>query len=85
MNAMVERVATAIYETHLAGDVYATRWQDLRDKQKDGFRDNARAAIAAMREPTEAMRAAGIAGTKGSYDSFTYGAYELMVDEALKD
>lgn len=45
----------------------------------------ARAAIAAMREPTPQMRAAGLAGTKGSYDSFTFGAYELMIDEALKD
>lgn len=48
MSEMIERVAKAIW-----GDLGG--WDDLNGDTKETVRKEARAAIAAMREPTEAM------------------------------
>ena len=56
MNEMVERVAQAIYITHPhdnRGEPIS--WTELTDYAKVPDRRRAIAAIAAMREPTEAM------------------------------
>ena len=53
MSEMVERVARAIHTSAYAGE-----WDDLFDRgveSKEQFLNMARAAIEAMREPTEAM------------------------------
>jgi len=57
MSEKVEQVARALYLVPLGGheDPYAPRWDQLREKEKDSFRDSARAAIEAMRVPTEEM------------------------------
>lgn len=56
--SMVEKVARAICDSdfcdngdHGAGEA----WADMDEQQRDYYRDNARAAIKALREPTEAM------------------------------
>lgn len=74
MSEMVERVAQAIYEarngvgTYSGGEV--VRWTQ----------DAARAAIAAMREPTEAMREA-----VNGFGSDDLELYQLLIDAALEN
>ena len=53
MSDMIERVARALHDMHGAGPAY--------ELAADDWRDMARAAIEAMREPTQKMRLAGIA------------------------
>jgi hypothetical protein len=53
MSEMIERVAKAIYEKRNgAGCVW---WVRLPNSHKDPYRADARAAIGAMKEPTDAM------------------------------
>lgn len=88
MSEMVDRVARAIYLSPLGGhdDPSAPRWDELRESHKDGFRDNARAAIEAMRLPTEAMVDA--ADTKDietcQYCASGQEHWQAMIDQALK-
>lgn len=81
---MIERVARAIYEVEFAGDGNDGHfWK----KYADDYRKQARGAIAAMREPTDAMlnshcdRPGGwsIAG-KAHFRL----EWQSMIDEALK-
>ena len=63
MNEMVERVAAAMFCAEYGYDAH--RWSDAdEESEKFEYRRLARAAIAAMREPTqmmlEAMQGAGI-------------------------
>jgi hypothetical protein len=89
MSEIVERVARAIYLVPVGGreDPYAQRWDELREKHQDAFRAIARAAIEAMREPTEAMMAGvDCAGEKAEWLSgkaWKVG-WQAMIDEALK-
>ena len=53
MTDMVERVAKAIATQNPDGLDYT--WEEWRDSDRASFRDQARAAIAAMRDPTEAV------------------------------
>lgn len=71
MTTMIERVARAIAK-YQAGDE-----EDWR-----GFLPHARLAIAAMREPTEAMENAGYAV---GYEEAPNSYYEAMIDAALAD
>jgi len=48
----VEEVARAMFE---ASPLFKNRWEDQGPVEKAVFRNIARAAIAAMREPSEAM------------------------------
>lgn len=50
MSEMIERVARAIAESKSARD-----WARMSEHGKDWWRDEARAAIEAMRKPTRAM------------------------------
>ena len=52
MSEMVERVAAAIFCSHIGGNGWP---EGLPENAKDYWRKEARAAIEAMREPTEAM------------------------------
>src|SRR3974390_3046793 len=54
MTEMIERVARAIGRCESSDD-----WEELGQHWKDQFRQEARAAIAAMREPSETMVDAG--------------------------
>lgn len=64
MNEMIEKVAKAIYEA---------------ENKKWNYKDLAKAAIAAMREPTEGMMKASL--KTGGRKHLWYS----MIDAALKD
>lgn len=55
-NELVERVARAIYDLDKIG---VREWEDAPISTREDCLACARAAIEAMREPTEAMQAAG--------------------------
>jgi hypothetical protein len=80
MSDMVERVARAIAAAGTIVD-----WDEMSVACQEQFTKEARAAIEAMREPTEAMVDAAwaswedVEGSKGFV-----GAWQAMIDEALK-
>ena len=90
MSEMIERVAEA-----LTRDGFA-RLQSLQTKDEDAYQAwrekvwptslaAARAAIAAMREPTESMVAASDREWDGRMSHRSTGAWQAMIDEALKE
>lgn len=96
---MIERVAQAIHagiqdaaerELTARGSVYPKplAFGDLSGEVRDGYRATARAAIEAMREPTEMMVDAGTPYSGWSdRDGLRDGAREgfrVMIDAALK-
>lgn len=71
---MVERVARALW------DAQSTRpdmWDSLHPTKQDGMKERARAAIEAMREPTEEMCAAA----NGLF--YHRDKWQAMIDAAL--
>ncbi|TDR28919.1 hypothetical protein [Aquamicrobium defluvii] len=94
MSEMVERVAKAIYE---ASPFKMT--EGPYDRQSDLYKRNcrllARAAIEAMREPTDAMVDVGqdafaeginmVAGHPEPSDEASYQTYIAMIDAALSE
>ena len=72
MSEMVERVARALIVR------YAEQHGGFTDRSQDEFEADARAAIAAMREPDKAM---SIASNRGES---VLECWQLMIDEALK-
>lgn len=62
---MIERVAKAHWDA--SKSPLTREWDDCAEYFKETMRDRARAAIAAMREPTEAMVTAGKAHTDTYY------------------
>lgn len=74
--SMVERVAQAV---HRAVYQLSHSWEAATEAEREYYRDKARAAIAAMREPTDAMEWVG-------YERrMTVGEFwTAMIDEALK-
>ena len=71
MTEMIERVARAIA-------------QCLNEPGQCSYSDIARAAIEAMREPTEAMIKEGAYGSGEDSAGVACGAWKAMIDEALK-
>jgi hypothetical protein len=57
MTDLIERVAKAIYEDRNGAGCMP--WRRREKAHKEPYRSDARAAIAAMREPTEEMGTAG--------------------------
>ena len=96
MNDVIERVAIALYESDgMMLAIYATgakSWPHDREEVRERFRRNARAAIAAMREPTQKMLMAALPisredlASMGGTGSVVVSprAYTAMIDEALK-
>jgi hypothetical protein len=89
MSEMVERVARALFVDRYPDE----RWPP-EARQADDYRGHARAAIEAMRAPTDAMCLAGWqAGTgvfgKDSQNPNIYrrsaNSWEAMIDAALKE
>lgn len=81
---MVERVARRLW--HLK---YGTNWDDYHEDARAEFRQQARAAIEAMREPTETMIAAAWTERSSLDEAPTPGAtfkllWQAMIDEALQ-
>lgn len=82
---MVERVAKAIYEEDDPWHV-AFPWPNLTKTQAgvDAYRRCARAAIEAMREPTEAMERAGL--REMTIDpAWAKPAWQAMISAALSE
>jgi hypothetical protein len=80
MNEMIERVARAIADNLYSADPYDEMVKDRRANYR--IQSVARAAIAAMREPTEAMSQAG-GGEQG--DPFMANVvWRRMIDEAKR-
>ena len=76
MSEMIERVARAIWEEEFQEPVdYHT--QEIT-------RDQARAAIEAMRVPTKEMKEAGINTGVGLGPITSAAIWQAMIDEALK-
>ena len=81
MTDMIERVARAIDEAHRNEKVSDEMWAVC--KRHSAFKpafDCARAAIAAMREPTERMKEAGFWEGSASPNN-----YRAMIDAALEE
>lgn len=84
----VEEVARAIYETepYQISMQSEMPWADVHESQKEGFRVKARAAIAAMREPSEAMLFAyGTTSMGPDDDALAKSVWHPMIDAALKE
>lgn len=83
MSEMVERVAKAIYVSEIGSDA---GWDDTRVvKARHLWLAKARAAIGAMREPTELMVKSGYReDSEGANDEDTADQWRRMIDEALK-
>jgi hypothetical protein len=81
MSEMVERVARAIQAQSGHQPATDEGWNRPENTLSvQNFRRMAKAAIEAMREPTEDMIQAGIDGPVGD----TEGKWQAMIDEALK-
>lgn len=90
MNEMIERAAQAIYEKcggKLLFGISARvpEWSEINHDFKGIFRAQARAAIEAMRPPTETMIDAGKSlGDDYHYDS-PAKTWPTMIEAALRD
>lgn len=100
MSGMIERVAKAMHEALPVEPWDKIPWEELPDSGKDEYRTRSRAAIEAMRGPTEAMIDAGGASVYGhprekaiewakedKFDGCVEEAREVftaMIDAALK-
>jgi hypothetical protein len=83
MSEMRERVARAIHQERYGGQIPWGRFPDAEEE----CRQEARAAIEAMREPTEAMMAAvDCGGEKADWlaGKAWKAGWQAMLDEALK-
>lgn len=96
-DSMIERVARAIYYSQRAATAREKdQWGKAGEMQRAGYLADARAAIQAMRTPTEAMVKAGAepvlkltqaAGARTTGLCFSAAAivYQTVVDAALKE
>lgn len=75
----VEQVARAIYGTTALSQT-TPQWENVRYELKDLFLRQAQVAIAAMREPTEAMEDAAT-----GYEDACLGDWRRMIDAALAE
>lgn len=90
MSEMVERAAKASYEyVRITGAAALTKypaWEELSEDQRNLYLNAQRAAIQAMREPTEGMLNIGHPVDRDP--AVNMGAklyiYQAMIDEALK-
>lgn len=80
---MVEKVAIAIYKKR--NGVLCRPWSILTTHDKTPYMDDARAAIAAMREPTEEMVDAGVTAEHGeTLGHRVTNSHYAMIDKALE-
>lgn len=76
---MIERVARAI---HARSD-HGSTWEELDAYSTMEYLEDAKAAIGAMREPTEAMIEASNREWDGRMSHRSSGAWQAMVDAAF--
>lgn len=77
---IIERVAQAIYEDRNGHG--CVPWSKRTAAHKAPYRSDARAAIEAMREPTETMVTAGL---RSDPEGYVKGDWYFMIDAALKE
>lgn len=90
---MVERIAEALWQSESlrASDrLRRTVWDDLLEQDRAKWRGLARAAIAAMRQPTDAMEKSGNRaltdnGLSDVESDDATVAWETMIDAALSE
>ncbi|WP_454627007.1 hypothetical protein [Bradyrhizobium cenepequi] len=78
MSEIIERVARSIYEKRNGAG--CKPWSIQTKAHKGPYLDDARAAIEAMREPTEAMR---LAGELAPFDCSAEETWTAMIGAAL--
>jgi hypothetical protein len=86
MSEMVERVAKAVHKLWCEFNEETGLYEDLTPKEKEFSILASRAAIAAMREPTEAMILA-CHGAPDLHPDDAHGiveSWQSMIDEALR-
>jgi hypothetical protein len=81
---MVERVALAMQEAAEGPVMFSANFWPDSNRPDAAYTKLARAAIAAMREPTEAMIEASNREWDGRMSHRSSGAWQAMIDEALK-
>lgn len=80
MSEMIERVARGIFASQ--------EWPEFHpayEVSSEIFEIAARAAIEAMREPTQAMLQEGASGSGEDSEATALGAWETMIDAALQE
>lgn len=77
MSEMVERVARVLYERN---PIAGISWDAVREEWRELARGHARAAIAAMRIPTDRMMIEFCHASNAD----THASWEAMIDEALR-
>ncbi len=92
MTGMVERVARALaghfgpeFDKLLDDRREVRKWGQPGDNSKDDFLAAARAAIEAMREPTEGQYDAPTSGTTGGIDRASFTFWQTSIDAALNE
>ena len=90
--SMIERVAKAAHDSLLGDGVESTWPESAFSPPADYFRDAARAAILAMREPTDGLIVAGSAVPLAEYpkrrpitQTEAQFCYRAMIDQALTE
>jgi hypothetical protein len=88
MTSMIERVARAIY--FRGGEHDEKAWQYVQDGKREVVYEQARAAIEAMREPSEAMHDGARDWSRVLYGkpigyAASGGCYRAMIDAALEE
>jgi hypothetical protein len=92
--SMIERVARALFENRVfmfgveAVINPSATWDELCQETRDIFARDARAAIEAMREPTDVMLKSGLPYERANWTdpraTGIYHAWTEMIDAALK-
>ncbi len=87
---LVERVAAAVWKAWRGPEELGAAWPDVSERSRRIGRAMALAAIAAMREPSEAMLDAARDWSGAKYgkpigDDAAIGCWQAMIDEALKE
>lgn len=90
MNEMVERVAKAVFDEANRQQPHPSdkEWAQASVQDKGAAHSFARAAIAAMREPTEAMAVAGAKTVEGHVwltGESIHRRWQAMIDAALAE
>lgn len=80
MSEMIERVARV-----LAKQDFSCSWEELASHYRDGYWGSAKAAIAAMREPTPEMTSGEGVHTNCHMCGGHAEGWRLMIDTALAD
>ena len=93
MTEMVERAAQAMYESIGGGQGIYAAWLENEESGKENYRRMARAAIEAMREPSDDMLRQVERQYDGTdsyemwcdlgFDESTINAWQAMIDSAL--